>query len=211
MDTGGLIYPKAINQLFVGLYVMECYLIGLFFLVRNEDDQVACIGQGVIMTIVTLLTASYQILLNQAFGPLFRYLPVVLPRAKQADNETRNESQLLSYSFLKKICKEIKNAVDEDMDCEDVIERSCGMKNPHAKETDEKIEKNVSMIMQCKDLTAEPPLIWLPRDILGLSKDAIKQTKDVSASILISDENAELGRKGAVFASGGPPTIRHSL
>ena len=46
VDTGGLVYPKAINQLFVGLYVMECYLIGLFFLVRNEHNQVAYIGQG---------------------------------------------------------------------------------------------------------------------------------------------------------------------
>lgn len=29
-DTGGLLYPTAINQLFTGLYLMELCLIGLF-------------------------------------------------------------------------------------------------------------------------------------------------------------------------------------
>ena len=38
VDTGGLIYSKVINQLFVGLYVMELYLTGLFFLVRDEHN-----------------------------------------------------------------------------------------------------------------------------------------------------------------------------
>jgi hypothetical protein len=35
-DTGSLLYPRAINQNFIGLYVMELCLIGLFFLVRDD-------------------------------------------------------------------------------------------------------------------------------------------------------------------------------
>ena len=82
-DTGGLLYPKAINQLFTGLYTMELCLIGLFFLVRNADENgnptgTPCKGQAVTMIIVLICTAIYQILLNDAFAPLFRYLPITL-------------------------------------------------------------------------------------------------------------------------------------
>ncbi|KAL8975318.1 MAG: hypothetical protein Q9197_000443 [Variospora fuerteventurae] len=82
-DTGGLLFPKAINQLFTGLYVMELCLIGLFFLVRDVDGAgngvgTPCKGQAIIMVVVLILTVLYQFLLNNAFGPLFRYLPITL-------------------------------------------------------------------------------------------------------------------------------------
>lgn len=82
-DTGGLLYPRAINQLFTGLYVMELCLIGLFFLVRDAAPDgravgTPCKGQAIIMIVVLFCTIIYQILLNRAFGPLFRYLPITL-------------------------------------------------------------------------------------------------------------------------------------
>ncbi|EED23543.1 DUF221 domain protein, putative [Talaromyces stipitatus ATCC 10500] len=77
-DTGGLLFPKAINQMFTGLYVMELCLIGLFFLVRDEHDRVACQGQAIVMIIVLILTLGYQYFLNEAFSPLIRYLPITL-------------------------------------------------------------------------------------------------------------------------------------
>lgn len=77
-DTGGLLFPKAINQMFTGLYVMELCLIGLFFLVRDENDRVACQGQAIVMIVVLILTLGYQYFLNEAFSPLIRYLPITL-------------------------------------------------------------------------------------------------------------------------------------
>ena len=77
-DTGGLLYPNAINCTFVGIYVMEIVLVALFFLVRNEAGDVACKGQGIGMVVILIGTAIYQILLNEAFSPLFRYLPITL-------------------------------------------------------------------------------------------------------------------------------------
>ncbi|KAI0387705.1 DUF221-domain-containing protein [Hypomontagnella monticulosa] len=75
-DTGGVLYPQAINQTFTGLYVMELCLVGLFFLVRDQDGNVACAPQAIIMIVSIFLTAIYQLLLNRSFGPLFRYLPI---------------------------------------------------------------------------------------------------------------------------------------
>lgn len=76
IDTGGLLYPRAINQTFTGLYVMEICLIGLFFLVRDEKNNPACIPQAIIMIVAAFLTVLYQILLNWSFGPLFLHLPI---------------------------------------------------------------------------------------------------------------------------------------
>ncbi|KAI1409655.1 DUF221-domain-containing protein [Hypoxylon sp. FL1857] len=76
IDTGGVLYPQAINQTFTGLYVMELCLVGLFFLVRDQDGEVACAPQAIIMIVSIVLTAIYQLLLNKSFGPLFRYLPI---------------------------------------------------------------------------------------------------------------------------------------
>lgn len=92
-DTGGLLFPRAINQLFTGLYVMEVCLIGLFFLVRDENGNVACEGQAICMIVVLILTAGYQILLNEAFGPLLRYLPITLEDAAVRRDQEFNRAQ----------------------------------------------------------------------------------------------------------------------
>jgi calcium permeable stress-gated cation channel len=83
-DTGGLLFPNAINQLFVGLYVMELCLFGLFLLVTNvqPDGQPStdtpCQAQAIIMVVLLICTIIYQTLLNKSFGPLLRYLPITL-------------------------------------------------------------------------------------------------------------------------------------
>ncbi|KAJ9626420.1 hypothetical protein H2203_004052 [Taxawa tesnikishii (nom. ined.)] len=77
-DTGGLLFPKAINQLFTGLYVLEVCLIGLFFLAQNPKGDQSAYPEAIIMIVVTVFTAIYQFLLNDAFKPLFRYLPITL-------------------------------------------------------------------------------------------------------------------------------------
>ncbi|KAI8943236.1 hypothetical protein NX059_001258 [Plenodomus lindquistii] len=75
-ETNGLIFPKAVNQLFTGLYFLELCLIGLFFLQRNTRNEVACFPQAIIMIVVLVFTVLYQFVLNRAFGPLFTYLPI---------------------------------------------------------------------------------------------------------------------------------------
>lgn len=75
-DTGGALYPRALNQTFTGLYIMELCLVGLFFLVQDAQDKVLCSAQGTIMIVAIFLTALFQLMLNREFGPLLRYLPI---------------------------------------------------------------------------------------------------------------------------------------
>ncbi|THC87228.1 hypothetical protein EYZ11_013326 [Aspergillus tanneri] len=76
LDTGGLLFPRAINQLFTGLYVMELCLVGMFFLVCDEQGAASGQVQGGLMAGILLLTIGYQISLNRAMNPLLKYLPL---------------------------------------------------------------------------------------------------------------------------------------
>ncbi|RAO71852.1 uncharacterized protein BHQ10_007864 [Talaromyces amestolkiae] len=115
-DTGGLLFPKAINQMFTGLYVMELCLVGLFFLVRDENDRVACQGQAIVMIVVLILTLGYQYFLNEAFSPLIRYLPITLEDDAVRRDEEFARAQRIRHGL----------PVDDDDEDED------DLKNGHA-------------------------------------------------------------------------------
>ncbi|WYZ45286.1 hypothetical protein EsH8_VIII_000602 [Colletotrichum jinshuiense] len=103
-DTGGVLYPRAINQTFTGLYVMEACLAGLFFIVVDENDVATCTAQGVIMLVVLGLTMIYQISLNTSFSPLFQYLPITI----------EDEAVIRDEAFQRAQNKRLGLADDED-------------------------------------------------------------------------------------------------
>ena len=78
VDTHGLLFNNALSQLFAGIYVLEIALIGLFFLVRDSRNNVACSSQGTIMVVVLILTAIFHFVMEQHLRPLYEFLPVVL-------------------------------------------------------------------------------------------------------------------------------------
>ena len=78
VDTHGMLFENALSQLFAGIYVLEIALIGLFFLVRNSNDNVACTPQAIIMIVALALTASFHYILEQKLRPLYELLPVTL-------------------------------------------------------------------------------------------------------------------------------------
>lgn len=83
-ETNGLIFPKAVNQLFTGIYFLELCLIGLFFLQANR----ACVPHAIIMIVTLIFTILFQYVLNRAFGPLFTYLPITFEdEAVERDEE----------------------------------------------------------------------------------------------------------------------------
>lgn len=57
-DTGGLFLPKAIQHLFVGLYVQQLCLCALFFLARDIHDSPSAIPEGALMVVLIVFTAS---------------------------------------------------------------------------------------------------------------------------------------------------------
>lgn len=78
VDTYGLLFNNAISQLFAGIYVLEIALIGLFFLVRDSQDEAVCAPQAITVIVVLVLTAIFHFVMEQHLRPLYEFLPVSL-------------------------------------------------------------------------------------------------------------------------------------
>lgn len=115
-DTGGLLFPVAINQLFVGIYFLELCLIGLFFTLTDTNDNPRSIAEAVIMIVVLVFTILYQWLLNSAFKPLFQYLPITLEDEAVIRDEQFAKAQASKFQPLN------QGESEDDRDIQDVLE-----------------------------------------------------------------------------------------
>ena len=61
-DTGGLFYPRAMQHVFVGLYVQQICLCALFFLAQDANKNPIAIPEGILMVVLILLTVSLSLL-----------------------------------------------------------------------------------------------------------------------------------------------------
>jgi hypothetical protein len=95
-ETGGLFFPKAIQHLFVGLYVQQVCLCALFFLARDANKAPSAIPEGALMVVLIVFTASitqrpclimiysfpgqaiFQNIILNSYGPLLKFLPLSL-------------------------------------------------------------------------------------------------------------------------------------
>ncbi|EIN08427.1 DUF221-domain-containing protein [Punctularia strigosozonata HHB-11173 SS5] len=77
-DTGGLFFPKAIQHMFVGMYLQHVCLAALFFLARNEKNKASSIPQGALMIVLIGLTFIFHMMINNSYGPLIHDLPLTL-------------------------------------------------------------------------------------------------------------------------------------
>lgn len=291
-DTGGLLFPRAINQLFTGIYVMEVCLIGLFFLVRDENNDVACKGQAICMIVVLILTVGYQILLNEAFSPLIRYLPITLeddairrdeefsraqharlgladesddendPKQSQAEREfderrteqgargielkpletglsdqKRQNSDRLStprlehkrpswasntsnrkskyYGSNSPSTLPTRRTMLEKMAPDTEAQGAgpntvgqalfAGIHDELEDLTPDERDQLVQRAFQHEALRAKRPVIWIPRDDLGVSDDEVYRTQRFSKHVWISNEYQALDGKCRTIFSRSPP------
>ena len=296
-DTGGVLYPRAINQTFTGLYVMELCLIGLFFIAEDETGKNVCFPQGIVMVVALILTIIFQYVLNSSFGPLFRYLPITfedeavlrdeafqraqarrlglvgdddddeaasLNRPGTADTETRHAAddieleklaaagrghstnprhharsgsvlgrlnpvnkgiahastwaarggkQIRAATFgkaeegLRTAAQYRKTRRQRDLEAQramgdalyggycDVIE------DLTPRERDVLVRK----AFQHSALRARRPVVWIPRDDIGVSDDEIRSTNDFSGYISITNEGTALDSRVRVLYGRNPP------
>lgn len=295
IDTGGLLFPTAVNQLYTGVYVMELALIGLFFLVRDEQDNASGKSQGIIMIVVLFLTIAYQFLLNQAYSPLFRYLPITLEDEAVIQDEEFAKAQSEHLRLLHADDKDALTAVDsregseghelQDLESPDSRNKTNKTLSPgswneesrsrsrarrsaqldgqaadreshsgsrwdgrarhqmvqdilHPRDakarkegvdveaqvgktdynvlfggrsdeledlTPEERDKLVERAFRHRALRARRPVIWIPRDDLGISDDEIKRTKNLTDYVWISNDGAALNAKGNCIFKKPPP------
>lgn len=91
-ETGGLFYPKALQHIFVGLYIEEVCLAGLFFLAQDDQKKNIGIPQGALMVVLIVMTVGFHLTINAGYGPLINYLPLsVAPKIAALQHETLPE------------------------------------------------------------------------------------------------------------------------
>ncbi|KAJ7826987.1 hypothetical protein B0H14DRAFT_3144736 [Mycena olivaceomarginata] len=87
--TGGLFFPKAITHIFVGLYIQQVCMAGLFFLARDQNQNMSSTPQAILMIALIVITGMalmtfyrpkvlFQMLISNSFGPLKHALPLSL-------------------------------------------------------------------------------------------------------------------------------------
>lgn len=205
-------YARALQQLFVGLYLAELCLIGLFAIPLGKTRIV--LGPFVMMIIFLVFTVIYHYALNRALRPLLAYLPKTLETEEQRllaiemsstgdlDNteykgpDTLPQNPLVQRGndfprpdkanfFLKWLRPDLyadyytlRQQVPRDFECI---------------EYDEMLEKATYFH---PSITAEPPLLWVPRDDAGVSAEECRETSKV---LKMSDEGARLDENGNVI------------
>jgi calcium permeable stress-gated cation channel len=57
-ETGGLFFPKAMDHIFVGLYVEQLCLCALFFLAQNDKHHPSAVAEGALTVVLIIFTVS---------------------------------------------------------------------------------------------------------------------------------------------------------
>ncbi|QRW10341.1 tranport-associated late exocytosis protein [Ceratobasidium sp. AG-Ba] len=232
-DTGGLFFPKAMQHIFVGLYLQQICMAALFFLARNENNNASAIPQGALMVVLIFITLGYNLIIRGSYAPLIHPLPLTLAHKSygmpkeihsQNDDEVRDESDLNERDFGRKSSdaasgKRPLNGSKEPLTVEqqakfDKLERERA-DNEVAAKNKPKVEeygKNVGEAGKRNDgpedfthpAAIEPQqIIWLPKDPLGLAEAEERELK--ADGIEVSTEHAQMDEKGHVQLSGPPP------
>ncbi|KAJ7085862.1 DUF221 family protein [Mycena crocata] len=89
-ETGGLYFPMAVSNLFVGLYIEQVCLACLFFL-KASISPASSVAEGVLMIVLIVITVTAQIMINRSFGPIQEFLPMSLATKKMAKRYERHQ------------------------------------------------------------------------------------------------------------------------
>ncbi|KAH7108911.1 hypothetical protein EDB81DRAFT_673191 [Dactylonectria macrodidyma] len=212
-DTGGVLYPRAINQTFTGVYVMELCISGLFFIVEDKDGKKTCTLHGIVMILVFLSTVIYQIVLNKILGPLFCHLPITFEDEAVLRDEAFKRAQ--SHRYADSDHEQGANTRSSWMSGQENMPQTTqrtmveafytGIPDEMEDLTPDDRDLLTFYAFQHEALRAHRPTVWIPRDDLGISEDEIMRTRAYSWNISICNRGTALDSKGRVVYGGNPP------
>ncbi|KAF4450177.1 hypothetical protein F53441_6658 [Fusarium austroafricanum] len=208
-DTGGVLYPRALNQTFTGVYVMELCLTGLFFMAKDEKANAVCTAHAIIMATALVATVLFQAFLNWRFAPLFRFLPVDL--GNDEVTMTGQKKQVKDdFQLRQMVLEDVSNIDERNEVSEDLRTNTINKLSTEFPTTLEEVPINrreilVDEAFKHYALTVRRPIIWIPRDGLHVSKDEIDHCQQISGSIDMCNDGAYLDDYGRVVCHDKPP------
>ncbi|KAI1386334.1 DUF221-domain-containing protein [Hypoxylon trugodes] len=208
IDTRGLIYPRALKQLFSGVYIAELCMIGIF------ATSVA-IGPLVLMIAFLIFTILFHITINSAIDPLLYNLPRTLGTGAESksmhveSSSTRNGSGSTAHNDHQDGIQDAEKVTSADTA---VNKKKPGFFSKFLKpweycdyETMRKLVPHDAIDTQNlytdevernayfpPSVSSGTPLLWIPEDQMGISKQEVRDTGKV---IPITDEGCTLSDK----------------
>ncbi|TDZ22831.1 Uncharacterized protein Cob_v004432 [Colletotrichum orbiculare MAFF 240422] len=229
VDTRGLLYPRALKQLFAGVYLAEICLIGLF-------SVSVAIGPLVIMIILFVFSILFHLTLNSVLDPLL----YTLPRSLQVEEESFNNN----VEDIDRKDSGRGGSEDQNGDSSNAFKKFTNVKKFAPGGEDNIVEKKGNIVSRflkpwifadyltlrqlvphdetpvdelypgdIQDnayyppaVSSLPPLLWIPEDVAGVSKYEIAQTHKI---IPITDEGCQLDDKNKLIwdSEGARPPI----
>lgn len=200
IDTRGLIYPRAMKQLFTGIYLSEICMIGLF------GASVAPI-QLALMVVFLIFTVLFHLSMNAALDPLLYNLPQSLLAEeeslrldieatsgrveKNGNSMEKNRVDTIGppkrANFLTKFLKPWIYADYPTLRA--LVPRHAEGLTAQSLYTPE-INRDA---YYPPGVTSMPPTLWIPEDQAGVSKQEVAHS---SKYIPITDEGCVLDDKG---------------
>ena len=215
IDTKGLVYPRALQQITVGIYLSIVCMIGLFGVAQAA-------GPAVLMALFLVGSILFHISMNSAIGPLLYTLPKSL--------EVEEESLLALEDGNAKVIDDAKtgpstqdgsypngNGAETTISASEFLPPA-----PHKKPNiivkwlfpgiyqdyftlRRMVPKGFADIVYSPEternayynpaVASQTPLLWIPRDDMGISRQEVSHSSRV---IPITDEGAFFDEKGNV-------------
>jgi calcium permeable stress-gated cation channel len=215
IDTGGLVFPRSIWQSFTGIYLLEICMTGLLG-IRVATPEL------ILFAITIPVTAIYQILLQLKIERKLEYLDVTEEEDLEAgeDQQAVKVEEKGSATFGTQghlnghkpdgvqgtgagvaptgptpgVQGSAGNQAIDAVGSELAVEGAKGPQRGTAS-LDNYLHPAV---------TAPVPVVWIPQDPLGISKEEIRDTK-AAGDIKITDGGATLDEKNKLAWSEDPP------
>ncbi|KAG9007929.1 hypothetical protein FRB93_006948 [Tulasnella sp. JGI-2019a] len=152
-DTGGLYFPLGLSNLFVGLYIEQLCLMGLFFLATDAQGRRSALPQGILMVVLIAITLTAQILIWNSFGPLIDHLPTSLSTKKIQERYEKHRlgaipskliPDLFSRDKVATLVRRKLNITSQPEDAEAILEEEAEHDAIKTKKQQEKIRTNVA-------------------------------------------------------------------
>ncbi|KAI9509025.1 hypothetical protein F5148DRAFT_1283361 [Russula earlei] len=211
-DTGGLFFPKAIQHIFVGLYVQQLCLCALFFIAQNDRHTPSAIPEGALVVVLIIFTAFFHDTILNSYGPLIKALPLTLADSAYDAVETKADATTDAPNPIPSISENIKAIDYADASASKPFSEGRSTlpdsadDNPLKPLPDKPSTSSRLLPMQLTNdnsptefrhpATMGQQVIWLPKDKLGLVHE-IERDLD-SLDILHTTEGAEMDDNGHV-------------
>ncbi len=206
VDTKGFVYVKALKHTLVGCYLAVICLIGLFGIQYAPAPLV-------LMIVFLVFMILYHISLNNAIDPLLHYLPRSLEAEESAllaghhglhahdgafgRNTTENEMEETKAESGKSKPKRLKVHFIKKWLRPDIHSsyHICRQLVPHDFAEIIYSPETERDAYQHPAVTNTTPLLWIPRDEMGISQQECAHTNKVTP---MTDEGAYLNDRGKI-------------